>query len=233
MNGRKRKTARAGAAALVLLGVMALYPIPGDKAAAHHTSAMPYTFQRLGDRTVRGYVVDLLSMAPRMIPGKGRRGGIDVEEVHKKLARYTHRFMVSVHHAKTADPVPRLDVHLTLAQKGWKKRVRMQPTSETGQPAYAANVALGPRGPYDLLVEIRPVPGMPLPAAASFTPEVRLTFAFDYAYERLKDVMQAMAETLASLGNEALTLGLDGEIVGPDRLESLKAKTIQLRRLAP
>jgi len=219
-----RKGMRAGVAqrtagvALVLAALLA----GGPPAPAPHTRALRYILQRVGEQVVGGLAIELTAFPPRLEAAAEK--ALSPEEKHKRLAGFTHRFEIKVREAKSPfRPLEGLRVRLRLSQEGWEKTFDLPPVSSGGEPAYAANVALGPRGPYEVTAEVERGSGERAAAA----------FSFEYDYETVKEVMAALQEALAALGRETLTLGLDGEFVPPQTEARIQKRAARFKGLIP
>jgi len=223
MKTSQRKTRRAGglARAAGLLAILMLLSL-GVRASAHHTSAIGYLFQKVGEWESRDLTLVLVATPPRLPDAE--RARLSPAEAHKRLAGFTHRFQVTVSRkGKTPKPLPGLRVRLRFSGDEWERTFPLHPAMEKGEPAYAANLTLGPRGAYRVVAEARA--GGKLLAKAAFS--------FDYDYESLKEVMNDLQALLAGLGRDALTLGLDGEAVPPRKTARLRKQAARFRALVP
>lgn len=209
-------TRRAAPLALgVLLGLVLA---SGRPAPAHHTSVIQYVVQRVGEAKAGPFDV-VLTATPPKAAGAGSKK-LSPAEAHKLIGDFTHRFKAEI---LSTSPVPPLRVRLRFTQEGWSRTFVL--SREPGKdPAYSANVALGPRGEY--AVEAILEDGSPARTR-------RASLSFDYPYEKLKEVMQALLRSLDRLGRKALTLGLDGEIVPPAREAEVRKEAARLRDLVP
>lgn len=210
---RPRRTAPAA-----LLALLGLALADGRPAPAHHTNVVQYVFQRVGEAKAGPFDVVLTASQPEPASKGGKK--LSPAEERRLLENFTHRFKAEI--LSTA-PVPPLRVRLRFTQEGWSHAFALE-RGPGGDPAYSANVTLGPRGRYE--VEALIEGGTP---AQSW----RASFTFDYGYEKLKDVMQALLRGLDRLGREALTLGLDGEIVPPAKEAEIKKQAARFRELVP
>ena len=210
---RPAPLALASLATLAALGLVSGLPAP-----AHHTNVMQYVFQRVGEAKAGPFDVVLTAGRPRLTAAGGKE--LTPAEEHKRLEGFTHRFQAEI---LSASPVPPLRVRLRFTQEEWSRTFALERAAGKGA-VYSANVTLGPRGRYE--VEALLEGGSP---AQSW----RASFAFDHDYEKLKDVMQALLRSLERLGKEALTLGLDGEIVPPAKQAQVQGLAVRFRELVP
>lgn len=199
--------------------------------SAHHTSHISYVFQKVGEKTVGCFSVELVATPPQLKGAKGQN--LSKAERHKKLEGFTHRFRVIVRdEMKDQTPISGLIVRARFSTEGWEKTFPLQPLTENGDPAYAANVGLGPRGPYEVAVTLQ---GSRASSCEKIGPGETLTakIAFDNDYESLREVMDALMKTMDLLGRETLTAGLDGEIVPPGKKARIRRLAVRFNKLVP
>ena len=188
----------------LLLLTMAFFP---RNSPAHHTSSIAYILQEVGKKKIGNIGIELNSMPPRLI--KHRNSPKSLGHTHKLLSRFTHRFEMRISNAKDSNYSTRkIDVKLEFAQNEWKKTFTLKRFQKGKQIIYGANVKLGEKGPYTITAVI----------SGLATHPIRAQFSFDFDPESVKDVMRDLEKTLANLGRETLTLGLDGESI-PRRKE--------------
>ena len=77
---------------------------------AHHTSSIAYIIQEVGKKKI-GYVeIELNAMPPRLTKNNSTKA---VQQVHKLLSRFTHRFELRASNMKNRNPITKkLDVKL-------------------------------------------------------------------------------------------------------------------------
>ncbi len=197
---------------------------------AHHTSGVSYVLQKVGERTVGCFSVEMIATPPRLMWVDEKT--IPKKEKHKRLDRFTHRFQVIVRNESDAKPVPGLGVRATFTGDEWEKTFHLRPFTENGVSTYAANVALGPRGSYRVRISIEKIHS---PGCEKIRPGQTLTakLSFDNDFETLKEVMQALLNTLDQLGRAALTAGLDGELVPPQKEQQIRKLGRRFGKLIP
>lgn len=211
--------------------IVLIFPFHASrKGHAHHTSAVSYVFQKVGEQTVSCFSVEMIATPPRLMWVNEKN--ISKKEKHKKLDRFTHRFQVIVRNESDAKPLPGLDVRATFIGDEWKKTFRLRPFTENGSPTYAANVTLGPRGKYRVHISLDKLQA---PGCKKNRPGQTLTakLSFDNDFETLKEVMQSLMDTLDQLGRAALTAGLDGELVPPQKERNIRKLALRFRELIP
>ena len=197
---------------------------------AHHTSGISYVFQKVGERTVGCFSIEMTATPPRLMWVDEKK--ISKKEKNKRLNRFTHRFLVAVRNKSDAKAVPGLRVRVKFSGDEWEKTFTLRPFTENGDSVYAANATLGPRGTYQVSVSLE---GTRAPDCKKIRPGETLTakLSFDNDYETLKEVMQALLSTLDQLGRAALTAGLDGEFVPPQKERRIRKLAKRLKELVP
>lgn len=230
---RQKKTASRPRSRLIFmraaLALALALALPGPL-PAHHTSAITYVYQRVGEQTAGCYKIELAATPPKLtLPNTDR---LSRSATHGKLDAFTHRFEIEVR--RQIDLVPALGpgVRLRFSGEGWSETFPLAPFTRKGAPAWGANVTLGPRGAYGVTAIIENIgPG------GCDTPHIGKTlvvkFSFDYDYETNKQTMGALKDTLDKLGSMTLTLGLDGEFVPPLVEERVKKLAAKFKALVP
>lgn len=203
---------------------------PGRLGHAHHTSGISYVLQKVGMQTIGCFSVEMIATPPRLTETDEKN--LSQKEKHKMLDRFTHRFQVVVRNESDARPLAGLEVRATFTGAEWENTFRLQPATENDTPIYAANVALGPRGKYQVRISLGNIPAA---SCRKIRPNQVLTvkLAFENDFETLKEVMQAMLRTLGGLGQAALTAGLDGELLPPRLEEKIRKLAARLREIVP
>ncbi len=198
---------------LLFLFYIAFFP---RNSPAHHTSSIAYVLQEVGKKKIGNIEIELNTMPPRLI--KHRNTPKSLGHTHKLLSRFTHRFEMRISNAKDSNYSTRkIDVKLEFVQNEWEKTFTLKRFQKGKQIIYGANVKLGEKGPYTITAVISGLAPRP----------IRAQFSFDFDPESVKDVMRDLKNTLANLGRETLTLGLDGKFVprGKERqIEQLAKK---------
>ncbi|MDA1001461.1 MAG: hypothetical protein O2807_13220 [bacterium] len=205
------------AALLAILAILAGWP--ASPARAHHTSRIGYVLQRVGEARAGAFHIELISTPP-LLPAS--RKGKETRADHKRLPGFTHRFQAIV---KTDDDksVSGLQVSIRFTQNAWSRTFPLAEIHGKGETSYAGNLTLGPKGPYAVRVILRPAAAAPLFA----------DFSFEHDFESVKEVMREMEKLLAALGKDIFTLGLDGEIPTPGRMDAIREKIARLRGTIP
>ncbi len=181
---------------------------------AHHVSSIAYVLQEVGKKKIGEWEVVLRVMPPRFTSDENPPKSL--EKTHVLLAGFTHRFEMKIQGGKSGGALPgKLDVKLTFTQNEWTKSVTLRKFHEDKSKIYGANLKLGERGPYAITATISGLSSQP----------VQGRFSFDFDHESVKDVMQDLEKILGKLGQETLTLGLDGRLIPP-------RKEQRVRRLA-
>lgn len=192
---------------LLFLLTMTFFP---HYSPAHHTSSISYIFQEIG-KEIRGNIkIELSAMPPRLIKTNNRKS---IQQVHKILSRFTHRFEMRVSQTKSRKILTKiLDVKLKFTQNEWNKTFTLKRFRRDKQIIYGANVELGEKGPYAITAVISGLAPNPLTTR----------FSFDYDPESVKSVMKDLERTLAKLGRKTLTLGLDGNDIPQRKVLEIK-----------
>ncbi|MEE9276024.1 MAG: hypothetical protein V3V62_12020, partial [bacterium] len=107
----------------LLLGALA----PPPWVLAHHTSRIGYVLQRVGEKTVGDFSVELISTPPKA-PAREKKAN-----------------------SPSGAAAAGLRVRLRFTRGGWEKTFPLPPEKEG---AFAANLALGPKGAYEVAAEI-------------------------------------------------------------------------------
>ena len=198
--------------------------------SAHHTSSISYVYQKVGEKAAGCFTVEVISLPPGWIPRKSGKNH-SRKARHKILDKFTHRFQVNVRWTNNLKSIGGLRVLLEFAQGSWRKSNSLQTIVKNGDPAYASNVALGPRGAYGVTALIE---GLPLAACPKLKGgPVQLRFTFEYDYETVKQVMRAMEDALKKMGGQAVALGLDGEFISPGEEAAIRKEAAKLKDLIP
>lgn len=199
--------------------------------AAHHTNRISYIFQKVGEKTIGCYAVELIATPPKWIPQKGTT--INGDAYHGKLKQFSHRFQVYVRNRlNNLKAVAGKTIKLKFEHGKWTKSFSLHSFIQNGDPTYAVNAALGPRGHYSVSVAID---GFPAPGCKKNPTDGKLTpiFSFNYDYETLKQVMGAMEAVFRRLGNQTLTLGLNGKFIPPQTKEEVRKQAVYFKELVP
>ena len=117
----------------------------------------------------------------------------------------------------------KIDVKLKFAQNEWEKTFTLKRFQKGKQIIYGANVKLGEKGPYTITAVISGLAPHP----------IRAQFSFDFDPESVKDVMRDLEKTLANLGRETLTLGLDGKSIPRRKEHQIERLAEKFRYLVP
>lgn len=230
---RRKKTARPLRPQLIFfrasLALAIVLALPGPL-PAHHTSAITYVYQRVGEQAAGCYKIELAATPPRLaLPNADR---LSRSETHQKLDAFTHRFEIEVRRQIDLVPVHGPSVRLRFSGEGWGETFPLVPFTRKGTSAWGANVALGPRGAYGVTATIENIgPGGCDSPHTGRTLAVK--FSYDYDYETNKQAMNALKDTLDKLGAMTLTLGLDGEFVPPRVEEGVNKQATKFKALVP
>ena len=215
---------RALWAAIALALPLGLLP----PSAAHHTSRISYVYQEVGEKPSDCYSIKLAATPPKWTPGKG--GKISPGALHKKMSAFSHRFLLHLRRWRDLKAIGGPGVWLTFERDDWRKTFRLRRSLVGGEPAYAANVALGPRGAYAVTARIEGAPHSgckKIPKGG----KISVNFEFENDYESLKEVMTALESALLGLAKRTLTLGLDGEFVPPRAEKRIRDQAARLKDL--
>ena len=117
----------------------------------------------------------------------------------------------------------KLDLKLKFVQNDWGKTFTLKRSRKDKQEIYGANVKLGEKGPYTITAVISGLAPHP----------TRTRFSFDFDPESVKGVMRDLKNTLANLGRETLTLGLDGEFVPREKERHIQRLAKKFRYFVP
>ena len=117
----------------------------------------------------------------------------------------------------------KLDLKLKFVQNDWEKTFTLKRFQKGKQIIYGANVKLGEKGPYAVTAVISGLAPHP----------IRAQFSFDFDPESVKDVMKDLEKTMANLGRETLTLGLDGEFVPREKERHIQRLAEKFRYFVP
>ena len=204
---------------LLFLFCIAFFP---RNSPAHHTSSIAYILQEVGKKNIGSTEIELNVMPPRLI--KHRNAPKSLGHTHKLLSRFTHRFEMRISNAKDSNYSTRkIDVKLKFAQNEWEKTFTLKRFQKGKQIIYGANVKLGEKGPYTITAVI-----------SGLAPHlIRAQFSFDFDPESVKDVMRDLEKTLANLGRETLTLGLDGKSIPRRKEHQIGQLAEKFRYLVP
>ena len=196
-----------------------LFAAPYDS-PAHHTSSIAYVLQKVGQQEIGNVKIELNTMPPKRIRGESARES--PENTHALLSQFTHHFEMRV--AKKEDDgslPPEFGVKLAFAQGEWRKTFTLKRLPQRG--VYGANVKLDEKGAYVITATI----------SGLSPPPVRARFSFDFDPESVKDAMRGMEKTLGRLGQETLTLGLDGKSVPPQKERRIRGLAAKFAYLVP
>ena len=204
---------------LLFLFYIAFFP---RNSPAHHTSSIAYVLQEVGKKKIGNIEIELNTMPPRLI--KHRNAPKSLEHTHKLLSRFTHRFEMRILNDKNGGPTSKkLDVKLKFVQSEWEKTFSLNRFRKDKQEFYGANVKLGEKGPYTITAVISGLAPHP----------IRAQFSFDFDPESVKDVMRDLEKTMANLGRETLTLGLDGKSIPRRKEHQIGQLAEKFRYLVP
>ena len=203
---------------LLLLGVVFSH----GHSTAHHTSSIAYIHQEVGEKKTGNFEIQLNAMPPRL--RKQGNAPESIEQAHKLLSRFTHRFEIRIENTKIDKPVTKkLDVKLKFTQNEWERTFTLGRFRKDKREIYGANVELGEKGPYAITTTISGLAPHPVSAR----------FSFDFDPESVKDVMRDLEKNLASLGRETLTLGLDGEFISRQKERHIQRLTEKFDYFVP
>ncbi len=189
---------------------------------AHHTSSIAYVLQEVGKKKIGNIEIELNTMPPRLI--KHRNITQSLGHTHKLLSRFTHRFEMRISNAKNSNYSTRkIDVKLKFVQNEWGKTFTLKKFRKDKQKIYGANVRLGEKGPYTITAIISGISSHP----------TRTRFSFDFDPESVKSVMRDLEKTMAKLGRETLTLGLDGKSIPRRKEHQIGQLAEKFRYLVP
>ena len=204
---------------LLFLFCIAFFP---RNSPAHHTSSIAYVLQEVGKKKIGNIEMELNTMPPRLITR--RTTPKSLEHTHKLLSRFTHRFEMRISRHNAGVPFTKnLDVKLKFTQNEWGKTFTLQRFEKDTQIIYGANVKLGEKGPYTITAIISGISSHP----------IRAQFSFDFDPESVKDVMRDLEKTMANLGRETLTLGLDDKSIPRRKEHQIGQLAEKFRYLVP
>ena len=204
---------------LLFLFCIAFFP---RNSPAHHTSSIAYVLQEVGKKKIGNIEMELNTMPPRLITR--RTTPKSLEHTHKLLSRFTYRFEMRISRHNEGVPFTKnLDVKLKFTQNEWEKTFTLQRFEKGKQIIYGANVKLDETGPYAITAIISGISSHP----------IRAQFSFDFDPESVKDVMRDLEKTMANLGRETLTLGLDGKSIPRRKEHQIGQLAEKFRYLVP